>query len=86
MAATLTCAHCGSDLASGDRYCPQCGAESLVCAACSRPLLATDLSCPHCGTPTSSTLRLDNFPSSGEDVSPMADILERLRRSTLGEF
>ena len=86
MAATLTCAHCGSDLASGDRYCPQCGAESLVCAACSRPLLATDLSCPHCGTPTSSTLRLDNFPSSGEDVSPMADILERLRRATLGEF
>src|SRR5215213_6245114 len=56
MAAILTCAHCGGDLESGDRYCPQCGAESLACPSCARALLATDLSCPHCGTPAESTL------------------------------
>ena len=86
MAATLTCAHCGGDLETGDRYCPQCGGESLACASCSRPLLASDLSCPHCGTPAEPTVLIDLFATLGDDSSPMADILGRLRRATLGEF
>jgi uncharacterized protein YjdB len=83
MTATLTCAHCGGDLGFGDRYCARCGAESLACSSCDRPLLSGDLSCPHCGTPADPTT---NDPSLAPDDSPWTDMVERLRRATLGEF
>ncbi len=83
MTAILTCLHCGGDLEAGDRFCAQCGMESVACEACARPLLPSDLSCPHCGAPAALP---DPFSTPPDAASPMADIVERLRRATLGEF
>jgi uncharacterized protein YjdB len=85
MATTLTCQHCGGELASGDRFCPLCGAESLACGSCGRPLLANDQSCPHCGTRAEHAIPQD-AGTQGAQPSPWADLVERLRRATLGEF
>ena len=86
MAATLTCLHCGGDLEGGDRFCAHCGAASVECTSCGRRLLSTDPSCPHCGTPAEATLVQDTPGLAGDERSPMADMVERLRRATLGEF
>ena len=86
MAATLTCWHCGGDLTSGDRFCAQCGAESLACASCGQAILSTDLSCPHCGTPPACPLVPDALTDTEDTPSPWAEMIERLRRATLGEF
>jgi serine/threonine protein kinase/uncharacterized protein YjdB len=87
MATILTCSHCATDLGPGDRFCPQCGAGPFVCANCSEPLLEAALVCPRCGTPTYPTVIDDPDASSqGEEASPWAEVAERLRRATLGEF
>ena len=86
MTATLTCLHCGGDLETGDRFCAQCGVESVACTSCGRLLLPGDLSCPHCGTPAEPAVPSDALAFPGRPPSPMADIVERLRRATLGEF
>jgi serine/threonine protein kinase len=85
MAATLICLHCGVELEVGARFCAQCGAESVVCTSCGRLILPGDPSCPHCGTPADPAVPEGlRFPD--DPPSPMADIVERLRRATLGEF
>jgi serine/threonine protein kinase len=86
MTATLSCAHCGGDLGFGDRYCALCGAESLACASCGRSLLPGDLSCPHCGTPADPITPNDLSLAPDDSPSPWTDMVERLRRATLGEF
>ena len=85
MTATFSCLHCGGDLGSGDRFCALCGAESLACVSCGQWLLATDQSCPHCGTPAE---RAVPHETTAEDdpQSPWAEMIERLRRATLGEY
>ncbi len=87
MATILTCSHCATDLGPGDRFCPQCGAGPFVCARCSEPLLEGALSCPSCGTPAYPTAihESDASPQDEQD-SPWAEVAERLRRATLGEF
>jgi eukaryotic-like serine/threonine-protein kinase len=85
MAATLTCAHCGGDLGVGDRFCAQCGAESAPCPSCGKPLVPGDLSCPHCGTPVPAGPHDPSLVMS-DSPSPWTDMVERLRRATLGEF
>jgi len=85
MAATLICLHCGGELEGGARFCAQCGAESVACSSCGRLILPGDPSCPHCGTPADPVVS-DGLRSPDEAPSPMADIVERLRRATLGEF
>jgi len=84
MAASIICLHCGGDLGVGDRFCAQCGAESLSCASCGQTLLSTDLSCPHCGTPA--PFFPDPTTTHSDSPSPWTDMVERLRRATLGEF
>ncbi len=86
MPTTLICLHCGGELEVGARFCAQCGAESVACTSCGRLILPGDPSCPHCGTPADSPLPPEGFHSPDEPSSPMADIVERLRRATLGEF
>ena len=86
MAATLSCLHCGGDVGSGDRFCAQCGAESLACASCGRWLLATDQSCPHCGTPAERAVPHPPSTAENDPQSPWAEMIERLRRATLGEY
>lgn len=86
MATTLMCLHCGGDLEAGDRFCAQCGAESVACASCGRLLLPGDRSCPHCGTAAEPAVPYDLLSTQTDASSPMADIVERLRRATLGEF
>jgi serine/threonine protein kinase/uncharacterized protein YjdB len=87
MATILTCSHCATDLGPGDRFCPQCGAGPFVCADCAEPLLEGALSCPSCGTSTYPTAihESDTSPQA-EQGSPWAEVAERLRRATLGEF
>jgi serine/threonine protein kinase len=86
MAATLICLHCGGELDVGARFCAQCGAESVACTSCGRLILPGDPSCPHCGTPADSPALPDPPGAADDQASPMADIVERLRRATLGEF
>jgi eukaryotic-like serine/threonine-protein kinase len=86
MNSTLTCLHCGGDLGSDDRFCALCGAESLACASCGQLLLATDHSCPHCGTPAERVVPPDPPGTQSDSPSPWAEMVERLRRATLGEF
>ncbi|MFL5494723.1 MAG: protein kinase domain-containing protein [Gemmatimonadales bacterium] len=58
-----------------------------MCANCSEPLLEGALSCPKCATPIYPTAIHDPDASSeGEQPSPWAEVVERLRRATLGEF
>ncbi len=86
MTATLTCAYCGGGLGPGDRFCGQCGAELVSCSSCGGSLLPSDPSCPECGTPASLVLPgFDALPPADSE-SVLADIVERLRRATLGEF
>jgi serine/threonine protein kinase/uncharacterized protein YjdB len=85
MTATLTCLHCGGELEDGARFCAQCGVESVVCTSCGRLILPGDPSCPHCGTPADPAVP-DALRALDDPPSPMADIVERLRRATLGEF
>ncbi len=87
MTASLTCVQCGGDLGAGDRFCAQCGAELRSCGGCGASLLPTDLSCPECGTPAESTVI--PHPLLYDQTDPelaWADMVERLRRATLGEF
>jgi serine/threonine protein kinase/uncharacterized protein YjdB len=86
MTATLTCLHCGGELEGGARFCALCGVESVVCTSCGRLILPGDPSCPHCGTPADPAVPPDALHSLNDPPSPMADIVERLRRATLGEF
>ncbi len=87
MTATLTCAHCGGGLAQGDRFCAQCGAEVLSCPNCGESLLPTDHSCPECGTPAEPISLHSSLSFQSTDLqSPWEDMVERLRRATLGEF
>jgi serine/threonine protein kinase len=87
MATTLTCLACGSDLGPGNRFCSQCGAGVLSCATCGKPLLGSDEFCPSCGTPAYSTAIFDSNASQDTDPgSGWAEVVQRLRRATLGEF
>jgi len=87
MATTLTCLACGSDLGPGNHFCSQCGAGALSCGACGKPLLESDRFCPGCGTPSDSTLISDTSASQASDPgSPWAEVVQRLRRATFGEF
>ena len=86
MATTLICLHCGGELEVGARFCALCGVESVACTSCGRLILPGDPSCPHCGTPADPAVPSDARHSLDDPPSPMADIVERLRRATLGEF
>ena len=86
MATTLTCLGCGSDLGPENRFCSNCGAGVLSCATCGRRLLEDDGFCPSCGTPTDSTASLDPNASLEPDLGSWGEVVQRLRRATLGEF
>ncbi|MEP7225825.1 MAG: protein kinase [Gemmatimonadales bacterium] len=87
MATTLTCLACGSDLGPGNRFCSQCGAGVRSCVTCGRPLLESEGFCPSCGTAADSTAILDSNASQEADpASGWAEVVQRLRRATLGEF
>ena len=85
MTATINCAHCGGTLGRGDRFCAQCGAELLSCTSCGESLLPSDPSCPECGAAVLPMSLDDSFAFQSEE-SPWADMVDRLRRATLGEF
>ena len=84
MTTTITCLQCGGLLGPGDRYCAQCGAELLWCANCAEFL--ADETCPKCGTPGIPRPDSHSIAAFGEDDSPWAEVVARLRRATLGEF
>ncbi len=87
MATILTCQGCGDDLEPGNRFCSRCGAGVLSCATCGKPLREGDGFCPSCGSSVNSTATLGILASQGSDPgSPWAEVVQRLRRATLGEF
>jgi serine/threonine protein kinase len=87
MTTTLTCAHCGGALGRGDHFCAQCGAELFACAYCGESLLPQDESCPECGTPAEHRPPADPLSFQTADApTPWADMVDRLRRATLGEY
>ena len=86
MVTTLTCLACGSDLGPGNRFCSQCGAGVRFCATCGRPLLESEGFCPSCGTAADSTVIFDSNGSEPDPASGWAEVVQRLRRATLGEF
>ncbi|HEY5941221.1 MAG TPA: protein kinase [Gemmatimonadales bacterium] len=87
MATNLTCLACGGDLGPDNRFCSQCGAGVRACVTCGRPLLDSEGFCPSCGTPADSTAILDSSDGQEPDsTSGWAEVAQRLRRATLGEF
>ncbi|MGI9040140.1 MAG: protein kinase domain-containing protein [Gemmatimonadales bacterium] len=87
MATLPTCLHCGGELEPGDRFCAQCGAGILSCLSCGQPLPEGVQSCPACGTPATPSVSHHTTDSSPrEPYSAWAEVVERLRRATLGEF
>jgi uncharacterized protein YjdB len=84
MTTTITCLQCGGLLGPGDRYCAQCGAELLWCASCAEFL--AEETCPKCGTPGIPRPDSHSIAAFGEDDSPWAEVVARLRRATMGEF
>ena len=83
MTTSYSCARCGGDLGSGDGYCAHCGAVCR-CPECSTPLASAEAMCPQCGALVDPPVSLP-FTSDGGD-SLWTDMVERLRRATLGEF
>jgi serine/threonine protein kinase len=86
MATTFTCLGCGGDLGPGNRFCSTCGAGVLSCATCGQPLLEDDGFCPSCGTAADATASLDPNASQEPDLGSWGEVVQRLRRATLGEF
>jgi uncharacterized protein YjdB len=59
----------------------------VTCAGCGQPLLPSDPSCPECGTPSQRGLTADPLASLQSDPeSHWADLVDRLRRATLGQY
>ncbi len=87
MATNFTCLACGSDVGLGNRFCAQCGAGVRSCAACERPLLQSEGFCSSCGAAADSTAILNpNGSEEPDSSSGWAEVVQRLRRATLGEF
>ncbi|MDF3053670.1 MAG: protein kinase, partial [Geminicoccaceae bacterium] len=58
----------------------------IFCATCGDRLPAGDGFCARCGTPADPTAGLANNPGEPEPGSGWGEVLQRLRRATLGEF
>ena len=86
MATTFTCLGCGGDLGPGNRFCSTCGAGVLACATCGQPLLEDDGFCPNCGTAADATASLDPNATQEAEMGSWGEVVQRLRRATLGEF
>ena len=51
-AAVAACTSCGTQIAAGAKFCPECGAKqaaSAFCTACGKPIPAGTKFCPECG-------------------------------------
>jgi serine/threonine protein kinase len=86
MATTLTCSTCGGDFGPGSRFCPHCGAGVLSCSTCGERLLQREGFCPGCGTPAPWSTEFDATSRQPEAGSAWGEVIQRLRRATLGEF
>jgi serine/threonine protein kinase len=87
MATVLTCSACGSDLEAGNPFCSRCGAGVYSCKTCGKTLAEGDGFCSTCGTPAGSSASYDPDTSSGSEAgSAWAEVVQRLRRATQGEF
>lgn len=87
MATVLTCSACGNDLEGRNPFCSRCGAGVYSCATCGKALAEGDGFCSGCGTPAGSSASdaSDGGPVS-EAGSAWAEVVQRLRRATQGEF
>ncbi len=87
MATVLTCSACGSDLEAGNPFCSRCGAGVFSCTTCGKTLAEGDGFCGACGSPAGSSEARDPDASAGsEAASAWAEVVQRLRRATHGEF
>src|SRR5918998_1363502 len=87
MATILTCSACGSDLEAGNPFCSRCGAGVFSCMACGKTLAEGDGYCAGCGTPAGMSTPGNTDGSSGSEAgSAWAEVAQRLRRATHGEF
>src|ERR687898_743651 len=87
MATVLTCSACGIDLEPGNPFCSRCGAGVYSCKTCGKTLAEGDGFCSTCGTPAGSSASHDSAASSGSEAgSAWAEVVQRLRRATQGEF
>jgi serine/threonine protein kinase len=87
MTTVLTCSACGSDLEAGNPFCSRCGAGVFSCMACGKTLAEGDGFCAGCGTPAGSSGSHPSDSLSGSEAgSAWAEVVQRLRRATNGEF
>ncbi len=87
MATLLTCSACGNDLDGRNPFCSRCGAGVFSCATCGKTLAEGDGFCSACGSPAgSSTSQMSNGSPSSQAGSAWAEVVQRLRRATQGEF
>ena len=87
MATVLTCSACGGDLEGGNPFCSRCGAGVSSCGTCGKILSEGDGFCSACGTPAGSSAFHDPHASPGSEAgSAWAEVVQRLRRATQGEF
>jgi uncharacterized protein YjdB len=87
MPTTIHCAHCGGDLGERDGFCARCGVVVCRCPGCGASVFPNETSCPQCQAPIDPALFPDLFPLLPVgDASLWADMVDRLRRATQGEF
>jgi alpha-tubulin suppressor-like RCC1 family protein/uncharacterized protein YjdB len=83
MPATLSCPRCGEPLPEGATACGHCGTGVHLCPVCAGLVVDSDRFCGQCGTPQSAS---GVGAAAAAEPSPWDEVVERLRKATLGDF
>jgi serine/threonine protein kinase/uncharacterized protein YjdB/alpha-tubulin suppressor-like RCC1 family protein len=83
MPATLSCPRCGEPLSEGASACRHCGTGVHGCPVCAGIVVDGDRFCGQCGSAQDGA-RPGHEPEP--EPSPWDEVVERLRKATLGDF
>ena len=82
MPATLSCPRCGEPLQEGASACGHCGIGVHGCPVCAGMVVDGDRFCGQCGSAQAGGAGGEPPP----EPSPWDEVVERLRKTTLGDF
>ncbi|HSB55947.1 MAG TPA: serine/threonine-protein kinase, partial [Gemmatimonadales bacterium] len=79
-----SCPRCGEPWHEGEPACPHCGTRTHACPTCGGGVADGDRFCGHCGSSQDGATITPGMIEP--ESSPWDEVLERLRKATLGEF